>query len=168
VSVSSISRTPPRQITPRKSDSKPSSPTKLGLRTRLASFARSVEGPSPLAQIFQPLVVQEAEEHPDHVAPVVSYGPAHRRRLSSMQSVQKSTEVPGSHVPSTSLRKFPAMRSASSLLDETLSERSDRQQSDRERGMDEDTNDFGELMARLEKMEQGQKRIEELLLRLSN
>jgi hypothetical protein len=167
VSVSSISRTPPRQITRQKSDSKPSSPTKLGLQTRLTSFARSVEGPSPLAQIFQPLVVQEAEEHPDHVAPVVSYGPAHRRRLSSMQSIQKSSEVPGSQVPSTSLSKFPTMRSAS-VLDEPLPERSDRQQPDRERGMDEDTNDLGELMARLDKMEQGQKRIEELLLRLTN
>ncbi|THU87990.1 hypothetical protein K435DRAFT_762223 [Dendrothele bispora CBS 962.96] len=57
---------------------------------------------SPLAQIFQPLVVdddgvpQNSEDNSSNAPPMISYGPASRRRLSSMTGVRKMTTDPSS------------------------------------------------------------------------
>jgi len=69
---------------------------------------------SPLAQVFQPMVVDETipEEPSDKpsLSPV-SFGPASRRRLYSMQSGRSHQHpiAPASPVKSSPLRKFPTM-----------------------------------------------------------
>lgn len=79
---------------------------------------------SPLAQIFQPLVVDDdtaiQEEPQDPSQPLVSFGPASRRRLSSMQGHRRVTTDSGNGVFSGSphkghspLKRFPILGSES-------------------------------------------------------
>jgi len=62
---------------------------------------------SPLAQIFQPLIVdddgipEDSEQNSGHAPPMISYGPASRRRLSSMTGRRMTSD------PSASRHAFP-------------------------------------------------------------
>ncbi|RDB20824.1 Calcium channel YVC1 [Hypsizygus marmoreus] len=78
---------------------------------------------SPLAQVFQPLVVDDtiAEEPTDKssptapLAPMVSFGPASRRRLSSMQSLRGQHAEPLLyHAQANAMKKFPTLPKPSS------------------------------------------------------
>lgn len=168
-SIQATSHTLPRAITTRRmSDPKPPSPAKSIPRHRLTSFGRAVEGPSPLAQIYQPLVVQDAQESAALGPSGVSFGPAHRRRLSSMQSTHRITHPDplGIQEQSTSLRRFPVM-STTPLSDAPLSESPDQHLGSK----DEITGDAGnakQLIARLDTMEQRQERIEDMLIQLTS
>jgi hypothetical protein len=115
--------------------------------------------------------MQEDEESMDLGPSAVSFGPAHRRRLSSMHR-NTGLEPSGTQVQSTGLRKFPTMGTTSSLDVMPLSESPDhRPPSEVQLAVtDTDKNDFGvskEWIARLETMEQTQKRIEDMLIQLT-
>ena len=123
---------------------------------------------SPLAQNFQPLMVdddipEEQAPHSSLTIPAISYGPASRRRQSVMQRspvadsavhmAQRSSmmdnqvSLPGSPEAASHAEPATAEEITERKTSETLS---------------------SELTQRLEQLEQGQKRIEELLLKLIN
>ena len=78
---------------------------------------------SPLAQVFQPIVVDETipeetwDKPPHSPTGPVSYGPASRRRLYSIQSGRG--HHPSSPVKSSPLRKYPTMPSPSLAVPES-------------------------------------------------
>lgn len=71
---------------------------------------------SPLAQVFQPLVVtdtipeESSQGSPTQTTLGVSYGPASRRRLSSIHSTTKRSEEPLiNQAQSNAMKKFPLL-----------------------------------------------------------
>ncbi|KAI0953934.1 hypothetical protein AcV7_007322 [Taiwanofungus camphoratus] len=133
---------------------------------------------SPLAQIFQPLVIDEnhSDEHPgDHNA-LVSYGPASRRRLSSMHRRfnTASHADPFSPHPPTGMKRFPNLSPVSrsgALTSQPLSESPDAHSSNEPMETAEEIEEGGAPPAswqkRLDNIEERQRRIEDLLLQLS-
>ncbi|KAF9466080.1 receptor-activated Ca2+-permeable cation channel [Collybia nuda] len=106
--TSSMSGSPPNQ---------PPSPSNA-MRMRLNSMVpRAIDSlQSPLAQVFQPLVVtdtipeESSQGSPTQTSLGVSYGPASRRRLSSIQSSAKKGEEPlASQAQSNAMRNFPLL-----------------------------------------------------------
>ncbi|KAI0705213.1 hypothetical protein BC835DRAFT_1314998 [Cytidiella melzeri] len=223
---------PPRHTpsaSPHKSERSSPSPSHVPLpRTRLASMINRVQdsvqiAPSPLAQVFQPLKINNElhlydtttnNEHQQHSpdgndpnangavpASVISYGPATRRRLSSIVHPQAqsqhrramSTATGDAFVsPSQSqtgqssstgmaMRRFPAVpggggggggggRSAGGLgtiASEPLSESPDAHDPIETASQIEEEGPDGVLESRLERMESRQKRIEQLLIQLT-
>ena len=176
------SRSRSRTRSPQKSQGYSPSSAKPIPRARKNSTVDRVEGPSPLAQIFQPLVIPEGEESANlglH-AISISYGPAHRRRLSSMQSTQKRTPVEEPETRSQSSRGRPldSVSGPRSPLDE-LSNETSHQVHPSEIGEPETVQQIEEeeenqtgvsmmLLVRLEDMEKRQKRIEDMLIQITN
>ncbi|KAF7309784.1 hypothetical protein MIND_00350300 [Mycena indigotica] len=185
--------TSPTPPPPASSSSPPNRPNPiLGPRARVASLMhRGTEVAqtftSPLAQIFQPLVVDDGgipeeitkpdlpsqnrvqltpEHRPANGAVVppppagVSYGPAYRRRLSSMHAREGSSGGQVGHVRRAS--EAPRMLFPTSENDDVFSESPD----DRDSALPtaEDVEEKKDVwIQRLDKMETRQERIEELL-----
>ncbi|KAF7985141.1 hypothetical protein HWV62_7698 [Athelia sp. TMB] len=129
---------------------------------------------SPLAQIFQPLVVDEdmPEENGSssllNVPTGISYGPAHRRK-----SLMHRTPAVDAAVSRTAFR-FPSMGSHDSRDAHQVSSSPDpvsevygMQTAEEAEEDEEESGGMIRWMERLDKLEQGQKRIEDLLLRIS-
>ena len=150
----------------------------LAPRHRLTSLVtRGVEvvqgAASPLAQIFQPLVFDD-DLHDDshsHETNVVSYGPASRRRLSSMQwRNQPSSEASG--LQSTALRRFPTQGSHDSRYratsaPEPVSESPDSRTQPAETAEQIEEEGPTTMEIRLREIEGRQRRIEDLLVQRS-
>jgi|ERR1700691_3232654 hypothetical protein len=130
---------------------------------------------SPLAQLFQPLVVdddirEDAEPSPSHlgIPGGVSYGPASRRRHSVMQ------RSPVADSATNVFHRFPSMGSYLGNQESQLSTSPDPPPSIREpetaEEVQEEESSVGGIMQwakRLQHLEEGQKRIEDLLIQLS-
>lgn len=148
-------------------------------RMRLNSIlTRGIEGassvPSPLAQMYQPLFFgPSAEGEADHGeggadAGGAGYGP--RRRLSSMQSMHRANVGHLSNPAGNGMRRFPAVsespdeqaagpvpgRGRSGGPPETASE------------VEEGGMNTGTLQKRFDRLEERQKRIEEMLTHLTS
>lgn len=151
----------------------------------LAKFATtmSAQSYSPLAQVYNPVVVDdntEAPLSPGHSAqPVVSYGPATRRRFTSVH--KRPVELDQAH--STQLRQFPTIpmniNKVSPPAHGILLSRSEDRYLKRQpsslpqSNLASDINDDeqhpqrSEFMQRLDDIERRQARIESLLVRIS-
>lgn len=127
---------------------------------------------SPLAQIFQPLVIDEdiPEETESLGIPTgISYGPASRRRQSLMQ------RSPAAESATQLAHRFPTMMGDQAIGEEGQLSTSPAPDSARQEpetaGQVEDsgseTGGINQWNRRLQKLEQGQKRIEDLLLQIS-
>lgn len=152
-----------------------------GPRHRLTSImtrsAEAIQGAaSPLAQIFQPLVFDDDQHDDQHLQDNngVSYGPATRRRLSSMQwrnHPAADPSAPGAH--STALRRFPTQGSQDSRVkalsaQQPLSESPDSRTQPLETAEQiEEEDPQPPLERRLSDMEARQKRMEDLLIQIS-
>jgi hypothetical protein len=147
-------------------------------RPRATSFLSRVEPapsqPSPLAQIYQPLVIDEIREE-DQPQPgtrdALSYGPATRRRLSSM--IKRPTDnLKTNTAQSTALRGFstvgPRPGLSTTLSTSPGQQRQDWQSDGPETATEaeekESTLGAVQLSRRLDVIEERQKRIEELLV----
>ncbi|GJE91189.1 ion transporter [Phanerochaete sordida] len=161
----------------------------LSLLSRGLELAASA--PSPLAQVFQPLIVSDEPPPEDTNAPppanaapgvssVVSYGPATRRRVPSLhpQPARRAmtVAVPAGDAPAQGARqRFPGVASPtarsgiSALAAQPLSESPD----DAAQGGPTETagqiidEEGGTLTNRLAAIEERQKRIEDLLVQLT-
>lgn len=135
--------------------------------------------PSPLAQVFQPVVVDDEipEEHAldkgvslqphSGSGHMVSYGPASRRRLSSMHLASRRADsvVPASD--SSQRPPFPVVDTRpEALAVGPLSASPDRQPETVEQ-VEENSGGLVELSERIKNMEDRQKRIEGILIQLS-
>ncbi|OBZ74219.1 Calcium channel YVC1 [Grifola frondosa] len=178
------SHTPP--ASPGKAEQSPAGSSTIPLpRQRVHSIVnRGLElaqsASSPLAQIFQPLVMDDdgPEEQQQDGANVVSYGPVTRRRLSSMHAFNQrrpTTEsVPSSnantdHAQSTALRRFPSAtaRMVASPLSESTDERREPQETAEQ--IEEEVHPTATVWEkRFDNIEERQKRIEDLLVQLSH
>lgn len=148
----------------------PSSPPRLRinpLTNRGAEVAHTFT--SPLAQIFQPLVVdddipEEQAPHSSLSVPAISYGPASRRKLSVVQ------RSPAADSAVQMARRSPMMDSQVSLSASLEADSSHAEPATAEEITEGQIHEAlpSELAQRLEKLEQGQKRIEELLIKLIN
>ncbi|KAJ6518806.1 receptor-activated Ca2+-permeable cation channel [Mycena sanguinolenta] len=172
------------QPTPTPTPSPPHHAHPPGPRTRVTSLMhRGAEAAhtftSPLAQIFQPLVVddggipQDNVPHGQHHPPAsptvpahpptgVSYGPAYRRRLSSMHVRDQSGHAfhgPG-HTRQSSGMLFPAGGGGDDPFYASPDQRTESLPTAEEV---EENKDGGEWMRRLDSMEARQERIEALL-----
>ncbi|KAH7926026.1 hypothetical protein BV22DRAFT_1009996 [Leucogyrophana mollusca] len=132
-------------------------------------------GTSPLAQVFQPIIVDDdirEEAEPLLAAPFVSYGPASRRRLTSIQSThRRPTDL---HPVANGGRRLPVPEietRQNSLTDGPLSASPDQQQEPQTaEEAEENFSENGGMMmwtSKLEKIEERQKRIEDMLLQLT-
>ncbi|KAH7908924.1 hypothetical protein BJ138DRAFT_1181397 [Hygrophoropsis aurantiaca] len=157
-----------------------SQPPALPHRRANSQFNRNdiAHSVSPLAQVFQPLSMgnDAHDEHSTHLAaPVISYGPASRRRLTSIQS---STRRPSDllHLSANGGKKMsiPNIETRQDYLtDGPLSASPDMQQQEPETAEipDETISDEGGTtawMRKFEGMEERQKRIEEMLILLTS
>lgn len=131
---------------------------------------------SPLAQVFQPLIVDDdiPEETVLSASPPsqgISYGPASRRRLSSMASMHKrETLAPPSH--GIGMRRFPTLSptESSSGAPEQRSNSGPRLTAEGIRRIEETEggqNDMA-LVGRLQSLEDRQTRMEALLTQIAN
>jgi hypothetical protein len=140
----------------RKPDSSPGPQARHHVTTALTRPAETTVQASPLAQLFQPLIVDEVIPENGQPNPGtregVSYGPLSRRRLSSATTLQRML-VPGRESDSSGLMQSPEQRSAS-LEPETAEETEEK----------ESTVGNLELSRRLDSVEKTQKRIEDLLI----
>jgi len=152
-------------------------------RTRLNSaVGRGVDAmqslPSPLAQVFQPLVVDDNMPETINSAagpagPIsISYGPASRRRVSSMQSMKqwRHPESLINQAQANAMKKFPPKSSPvdQSALSESPGE-GDSPLTEQKPPMDTaETANVGvpEWIKRIERMEKQQERIENLLVQI--
>jgi len=130
---------------------------------------------SPLAQIFHPLVVDDgipenAEPSPSHlgIPGGVSYGPASRRRHSVMQRSPPADYATVQH------HTFPSMDSHHESQDGLSSLNPNAHPSGREPETAEEVQEeessaggMAQWAKRLQNLEEGQKRIEALLVKLS-
>lgn len=154
----------------------------ISFRRRLTpSIHKPDVAQSPLAQVFQPIVLDEAHAQPDATSdsasgggmsvflphPQLSYGPATRRRLASFHSVYKRpNETPGRPT-------FPPLDTREETLAGRFSASPDNQEEERNIATAEQVEEqvegnggMTEWMKRMEGMEQRQQRIEDLLVQL--
>lgn len=183
---------PPRAPSPQQNTSHQrqiSGPTSL--RRRLTSSIHKPDvAQSPLAQIFQPLILDEGLAPEDAISdsasagggsgflpqPQLSYGSATRRRLPSMQSVHKrpsetslwATKLAGSGRPA-----YPPLDTRAETLAVPLSASPDNQEEEeairtveQAEELAEENGGMAEWMKRMERIEGRQERIEELLVQL--
>ncbi|KAI6041283.1 hypothetical protein EDC04DRAFT_3139831 [Pisolithus marmoratus] len=158
--------------------------TAAALRRRLNSMINRTDVlQSPLAQVFQPVVVDDEipEEHAPDKEPLpqphsgnghmVSYGPASRRRLASMHLASKRTTDSAAQTSGTSRRPaFPAIDTRpEALVEGPHSASPDRQPETAEQVEETMANNGGlvELSQKIKDMEDRQKRIESILIQLS-
>lgn len=171
-------------VPPRPNDPARHASTPMALRRRLNSmFNRTDTLQSPLAQVFQPVVVDDEipEELPSDKGTslqppsgdghIVSYGPASRRRLTSMHLASKRGSDSTAQASGTSRRPaFPAIDTRPEILvTAPLSASPDRQPETAEE-VEESMGSSGgliELSQRIRDMEDRQKRIENILIQLS-
>lgn len=166
---------------PRSSDAPLSggSPLKIITRGRLNSVLnRPTDGfvASPLAQVFNPLPVGDDASDSKTGPQGISFGPATRRRMTSIQPHQSSLLDHGK-IHSNQMKAFPTIsdnntphqektRDASHKSKE-LSVKATRVETDE---FQDDADDIGmqmTMMKRLDEIEQRQERIEDLLFRIS-
>ncbi|EGN96774.1 hypothetical protein SERLA73DRAFT_75638 [Serpula lacrymans var. lacrymans S7.3] len=157
----------------------PGSPTSAVPRRRVNSVLGRPDisqSYSPLAQVFQPLLVDEdiPEEDVLNAPPLISYGPASRRRLTSMQSMHRRPTNDLLHLHTMGPRKFPSTENEArqeSLSEGPLSESpNQRQEPLTAEQLEEDNDNNGGTLQwtrRMDKIERSQKRIEELLVQLT-
>ena len=139
-----------------------------GIPFRRFNTTISAQSGSPLAQVFNPLVVGDnIEDSGSSLAaqPVVSYGPLSRRRITS---TQKRPVEPSDQAHSTQLNRFPTIsppehgilrsRSQDRTLKSKASNISDDEQHPQQQS---------EFMQRLDDIEKRQERIEVLLTQIS-
>ncbi|KAF4610858.1 hypothetical protein D9613_007044 [Agrocybe pediades] len=157
------------------------SPPKNIARARLNSIMTRAEAYSPLAQVFNPLLLEddharEANNASSSTTTGVSYGPASRRRLTSIHTGQHR-RVTHDGLMQSMQKKFPVMNDKSSPPDRAfLRSRSHERYTspsstageikDAEDNSGEDPNS-AMIINRLEEMERRQVRIEELLTQIS-
>lgn len=154
------------------------------LRRRLNSmFNKTDTLPSPLAQVFQPVVVDDEipEEHAfdkgvslqphSGNGHMVSYGPASRRRLSSMHLVSRRGADSAVQASDSSQRPaFPVVDTRPEVLVAGPLSTSPNRQPETVEQMEETMENSGgllELSERIKDMEDRQKRIEGILIQLS-
>jgi len=155
-------------------DSSPASPRRVNsVLNRETEVAQTFT--SPLAQIFQPLVVdddvrEDAAPESSHlgIPDGVSYGPASRRRHSVMQ------RSPAADSATNIAYRFPSMSShhghqegqmsSSPGVDPSQSELETAEEVQRE---ESSAGGMIQWVKRLQNLEEGQKRIEDLLIQLS-
>jgi hypothetical protein len=142
---------------------------------------------SPLAQLFQPLVVdddmileepEESQSSQSGNPPLLSYGPASRRRLKSVNTRRPGTDflAPPASVQGGGVRWGPSLISSRITEQQQISQSLEQQEQQEEtepetaeQVEEEEQTGGGEprLMRRLHIMEERQKRIEDLLIELS-
>lgn len=139
----------------RKPDSSPGPHLRHRITTALSRPSEMAAQASPLAQLFQPLIVDEVipEVTQPYTGPrdIVSYGPVSRRRLSSGTTLQRM--IQSSREGDTLAVQNPDQRSDASWEPETAEETAEK----------EATLGSLEWERRLNALDRGQKRIEELL-----
>lgn len=131
-------------------------------------------GMSPLAQVFQPLVMDDdASKDGLPQSHFVSYGPASRRRLASMQSMRHPTNLPNPTPTAQRRPPWPVTGSRREPSDDPgLLSGSPEQNVQPETAEEAEETSFEESsMVRwfkhMESMEERQKRIEDILLELT-
>lgn len=146
------------------------------LRQRISqiSHADMTQSISPLAQVFQPLIMDDVDDDPKEgtpqstPAPLISYGPASRRRLASMQSMRRPDPIPIAQrrppLPVINTRQEPFHGPGSLSA-------SPQQGTQPETAEEAEENSFedGSMVRwfeRMKRMEERQKRIEDMLLEL--
>src|SRR6266851_489031 len=139
----------------RKLDSSPGPQTRLRLMPPPGRPAETTVQASPLAQLFQPVIVDEAIPEDAQVntgtRDGVSYGPMSRRRLSSATTLQRM--IPPSRESDSAFMQSPDQRSEALPEPETAEETEEKESA---------LGKF-EWAKRLDSIERRQKRIEELL-----
>lgn len=182
-------RTPSPSTNQSSGASRPSEHTRhsfapAALRRRLNSmFNKTDTLPSPLAQVFQPVVVDDEipEEHAfdkgvslqphSGNGHMVSYGPASRRRLSSMHLVSRRGADSAVQASDSSQRPaFPVVDTRPEVLVAGPLSASPNRQPETVEQMEETKENSGgllELSERIKDMEDRQKRIEGILIQLS-
>lgn len=164
--------------------------TPIALRRRLnSSIHKHDVAQSPLAQVFRPIVLDDALVPEDTVSDSasggggsaflpqsqLSYGPATRRRLTSMQSLNRRPSESWATKPAASGRPaYPSLDTRAETLTGPFSTSPDYRQGE-ERGIAtaeeveeivEGNGGMNECMKRLERIEGQQERIEGLLIQL--
>ncbi|CCM01811.1 uncharacterized protein FIBRA_03879 [Fibroporia radiculosa] len=182
VSQTSGPSTPPNSSMKNEGRSGPSIPLPRNrlnsIVTRGLDFTQNIS--SPLAQVFQPLVVDDDatdEQSVDNGSGLVSYGPASRRRLTSMPRrptgfAHNDVFSGPSQNQSTALRRFPTYSSggkSNMLGSQMLSSSPDAKSSSEPLETAEEAEESGPvgLQERLDAIDEKQKRIEDLLLQIS-
>lgn len=179
---------PPRNISHQRQVSAP-----ISLRRRLTpSIHKPDVAQSPLAQVYQPVLLDDVPTTEDAVwdtpssgsalllQPQLGYGPATRRRLASMQSMHKRPSealllAPVARPVGLGRPPYPPLDTRTETLMGPSSLSSDLQVTGREREMMtaeqveealEENGGMSEWMKRMERMEERQERIEGLLVQL--
>ncbi|KAL4268991.1 Transient receptor potential calcium channel [Pleurotus pulmonarius] len=162
-------------------------PARDAPRTRVASLLsdaahNAAHAVSPLAQLFQPLIVddsipeeseastEDGQVHQPHVVipiPQISYGPASRRRLSSIARRPTGHDF-NAQAHATGMRKFPGTSGSAGTDHEHPMPESPSQLEESASQMKKDEGDdmgntSSQVFSRLEKIEERQQRIERLL-----
>ncbi|KIM44732.1 hypothetical protein M413DRAFT_442685 [Hebeloma cylindrosporum] len=155
-----------------------SSPPKPNARARLNSaMNRVTEGQilSPLAQVFNPLVVEDDVTREPYISPGVSYGPATRRRPLSIRPSQRRPQPDqlSAQSPSNQLRRSPGTGDKDSLRSPSQDRHTVDHPMTAASVKDIENNTTGDLqqsaiMKRLDDLEKRQERIESLLQGLSH
>lgn len=158
----------------------------LGHRRRLSSIHRPDVAQSPLASIFQPLVLDDVLEPEESTSdgassallpyPQLGYSPATRRRLGSAQSVRKrpsNTSLWGAKPTGSGRPAFPPLDTRAETLSGALSSSPDLQEevggiatAEQAEEQAEENGGMAEWMKRMERIEGRQERIEDLLVQL--
>lgn len=128
---------------------------------------------SPLAQVFQPLLMDDVDDDPKEgtpqssTAPLVSYGPA-SRRLASMQSVMRPDPIPivQRRPPLPVINTRPEMFDSSGSLSDSPQENSQPETAEEAEENSFEDRSMVRWLERTKRMEERQKRIEDLLLEL--
>ena len=143
---------------------------------------RSIEGPSPLAQIYQPLVVQENEET-EPISTGTSYGRPNRRQVFPMLSMHRRNHLDAQgHEPQprrTTRSRSPALYGdwspgsfRNQSLDDLSGQRPPREEHDiaQEPEAEEEGRAAltGRWLARLDSIEERQIRMEDILAQIVN
>ena len=182
---------PPRLPSPqRNAGHNHQTPLPLPFRRRLTpSIHKPDVAQSPLAQIFQPLVVNDVPALEETISdsasggvgsaflphPQLSYGPATRRRLGSMQSMQKrpsETSLWGTKPVGSGRPVIPPLDTRAETLIGLLSTPDHREEersiatAEQVEENAEENGGMSEWMKRMERIEGRQERIEELLVEL--
>ncbi|KAI9464263.1 hypothetical protein F5148DRAFT_1210255 [Russula earlei] len=150
-----ISRMPSESLRP---DGSPGPQIRHRITTSLSRPADAMVQASPLAQLFQPIIVDEVIPEGLHLhagaRDGVSYGPASRRRLSSGTTLQRMNLPNPNRDGDTTWSRSPGQMSEALMEPETVGETEEK----------ESTLGSLEWARRLDSIERRQKRIEELLM----
>ncbi|KAG2042631.1 hypothetical protein BDR03DRAFT_943864 [Suillus americanus] len=128
---------------------------------------------SPLAQVFQPFIMDDVDDDSKEgtsqitPAPLVSYGPA-SRRLASMQSVMRPEPIPivQRRPPLPVINTHPEIFDGPGSLSASLQQSTQRETAEEAEESSFEDRSMVRWLERMNRMEERQKRIEELLLEL--